>query len=122
MDLKFNGVEIAAYPAPNGFKVTSLKLYDGDASGRSTDGKMSLSKIADKTQIDLQFSALPWNKVSALMRQTENDFVDFTYPDPMTGQYQTKTFYTGDRPALVAIEDTDGTLWWSGVQFTLTEQ
>ncbi|WP_059050860.1 DUF6711 family protein [Paenibacillus senegalimassiliensis] len=122
MELKINGEEIAAYPAPEGLTITTLDLDDGEASGRTTDGTMSRSRIAVKRQIQMQFSALPWATASALLRQVEDEFVNATYPDPVTGKYETKSFYVGDRPALVALEDLDGSLWWSGIQFTLTEQ
>ncbi|NWL87549.1 hypothetical protein DMN77_08020 [Paenibacillus sp. 79R4] len=122
MEIKINGAEIAAYPAPDGFTVTTLDLDDGEASGRTTDGTMTRSRIAVKRQIQMSFSALPWKTTSALLQQVKDEYVNVTYPDPMTGKYETKSFYVGDRPALVALEDFDGTLWWSGVQFTLTEQ
>lgn len=121
MELKINGVEIAAYPAPGGLSITTLDLDDGEASGRTTDGSMTRSRIAVKRKIQMQFSALPWSVTSALLQQVEDEFVNVTYPDPVTGKYETKGFYVGDRPALVALEDTDGSLWWSGIQFSLTE-
>lgn len=122
MYLKINSEEIAAYPAPDGFSVAVRDIDDGEASGRTTDATMTRSRIGVKRQIEMSFSALPWKTASKLLQQVKDEFVNVTYPDPETGKYETKSFYVGDRPALVALEDTDGTLWWSGIQYTLTEQ
>ncbi len=121
MYLLVNGQPIAAMPAPEGFKVWLRDLDDASATERTADGKLKRSRITTKRQIDLRYNALEWSVVSALFMQLDDEFAEVTYPDPRGGQYETRTFYTGDRPATVPFE-RDGKLWWNGVEYTLTEQ
>lgn len=119
MILRINGVEIAAYPAV--FRVTILDLDDADSSTRTSDGRLNRNRVAVKRQIDMEFNAMPADKISGVLRAMENVFFDFYYPDPMIGDYTTKTFYVGNRPAAIPIEK-DGVIWWEGLRITLTEQ
>ncbi|GBF73207.1 hypothetical protein PA598K_01492 [Paenibacillus sp. 598K] len=119
MQLHINGTEIAAYPIE--FSVTVLDLDDAESTTRTADGLMTRDRVAVKRQIEMKFAALPWNKISAILRATQNVFFDFRYPDPLLGNYTTKNFYVGNRPAPVAIEK-NGVLWWDGLTMTLTER
>jgi hypothetical protein len=51
----------------------------------------------------------------------QSEFFQFTYPDPMSGTQETRTFYVSDRESAIAIERA-GTYWWTGLAFTLTEK
>lgn len=121
MLLRINGVEIAAYPMPEGFKVTVLDLDDAEATLRTSDGTMHRDRVAVKRQIEMEFPPLPNAKISSILKAMSAPFFDFYYPDPMEGDYVTKRMYAGNRPAAVAIEK-DGVLLWGGLQITLTEQ
>lgn len=121
MLLKVNGVEIAAYPAPDGFSVTVLDLDDADATTRTADGRMTRARVAIKRQIEMTFNPLTWSEISALLQSMTGVFFDFYYPDPMSGQYETRTMYVGNRTAPVAIT-RNGEIWWGQLQMTLTEQ
>jgi hypothetical protein len=119
VELKINNVEIAAYPIE--FTVTVLDLDDADSTTRAADGTLNRDRVAVKRQIEMSFSVLPWDKISAILKSMEPVFFDFYYPDPMAGKHVTKRMYVGNRPAPVAI-DKNGVLWWDGLQVTLTEQ
>ena len=119
MQLLVNGQEIAAYPSE--FSVTILDLDDAETTTRTVDGTLSRDRVAVKRQIDMRWPALTWDKVSALLQSMENIFFEFTYPDPMTGKYETKTFYVGNRTSPIAFE-RNGTYWWGGLEMTLTER
>ncbi|RJE88630.1 hypothetical protein D3P07_11595 [Paenibacillus sp. 1011MAR3C5] len=119
MDLKINGQIIAAKPYQ--FSVTVLDLDDADATVRTANGTFNRDRVAVKRQIDMTFNPLPWKTASALLKQMKDSFFQVYYPDVMTGEYETKTFYVGDRPAPVAISRDDG-IWWGQIQITLTEQ
>lgn len=121
MLLKINNVEIAAYPAPDGFKVTILDLDDAESTTRTSDGIMHRDRIRSVRQIEMEFPPLSNAKISSILKAMSAPFFDFYYPDPMEGGYVTKRMYAGNRPAAIAIEK-DGVLLWGGLQITLTEQ
>lgn len=119
MILKIDGVEIAAYPS--NFSVTILDLDDADTTTRTADGTMTRDRIAVKRQIEMSWPALSWEKLSAILTAMQNEFFEFTYPDSMTGRYETKTFYVGNRTSPIAFE-RNGVMWWENLQLTLTER
>jgi hypothetical protein len=117
--LAINGLEIGAYPAE--FKASIMDLDNSETTTRTASGKLSRDRIAVKRQIEMTFGALQWPELSAVLSAMTAEFFSFTYPDPLAGTQQTKTFYVGDRQAAVAIYK-NGTYWWTGLQMTLTEQ
>jgi len=117
--LKINGEEIASYPSK--FTVSVMDLDDAETTTRTADGTLSRDRIATKRQIEMGWPALTWEKLSAVLTAMQDEFFEFYYPDPMTGQYETKTMYVGNRQAPVAIEK-NGVIWWNELQLTLTEQ
>lgn len=117
--LKFNGQAPAAYPSS--FMVTVLDLDDGESSVRTTDGSLSRDRIAVKRQIEMTWGPLRWAEISSILRSMEDVFFPVTYPDPMTGRYETKTFYVGNRPAPFAVAQGNE-IMWNGLKVTLTEQ
>lgn len=119
MILRIDGVEIAAYPAV--FRVTILDLDDAESTTRTADGRLNRNRVAVKRQIDMEFNAMPADKISSVLRAMGNVFFDLYYPDPMDGDYATRTFYVGNRPAVIPFE-RNGVIWWEGLRITLTEQ
>ncbi|BFH13535.1 hypothetical protein WJ0W_004081 [Paenibacillus melissococcoides] len=119
MRLKVNGMEIAAYPSS--FTVTTMDLDDGESSVRTADGTLNRDRIAVKRQIEMSWGPLKWQQISALLKSMDGVFFDFTYPDPMTGSYETKKMYVGNRPAPFTVEQGNE-IMWSGLKVTLTER
>lgn len=119
MELRVNGVEIAAYPIE--FKPTILDLDDADTTARTADGMLGRDRITVKRQIEMSFNALRWEELSAILQSMGDVFFEFYYPDSLAGQYETRRFYVGNRSAAIAIE-RDGVMWWTGLQMTLTEE
>lgn len=119
MIIKINGQEIAAYPAT--FLVTTLDLDDGETSVRTADGTLNRDRITVKRKIEMSFGGLEWGKVSAILQSIQDEFFEVYYPDPMTGRYETKTFYSGDRPATIAVARED-TIIWEGLKLSLIER
>lgn len=119
MLIKINGKEVAAYPAT--FLVTTLDVDDGEASVRTADGTLNRDRIAVKRKIEMSFGGLEWDKVSAILQSVKDEFFEVHYPDPMTGGYETKTFYAGDRPATIAVAKGD-TIIWEGLKLSLIER
>ncbi|EFM10174.1 prophage protein [Paenibacillus curdlanolyticus YK9] len=119
MQLKINGLPIAEYPSQ--FTVTTLDLDDAESSVRTADGHLNRDRIAIKRQIEMSWGLVTWAKTSAILKAMEPAFFEMTYPDPRAGDYVTKTFYAGNKPALVAVAKGSEILW-SGLKVTLTEQ
>lgn len=119
MELKVNGVPLAQ--APSEFKVTALDLDDGETTTRTADGLLHRDRVAVKRSIDMSWGLLSWEDISSILQAMAGTFFEFTYPDAMDGAYVTKTMYVGNRPAPAALSQ-GGTVYWSGLQVTLTEQ
>lgn len=119
MQLKINGQEIAAYPSQ--FTVTVLDLDDSESSVRTADGTLNRDRITVKRQIEMSWGVLKWSQISAILRAMDGVFFQFTYPDPMTGKYETKNFYVGNRPTPFAVSQGNEVLW-NGLKVTLTEK
>ena len=118
MQLKINNINVAA---PSEFSVTVLDLDNGESSVRTADGTLSRDRIAVKRQLDITWPPLKWSDTSTLLQAMSGVFFEVYYPDPMTGQYATKTFYAGNRPAPVAIVK-DSEIYWGGLKVTLIER
>lgn len=118
MLIKINGVEIAKYPKE--FTVTAVDI-DGESTKRTSDGTLLRDRIAVKRQIEMTWNALKWSEVSSILQAMSAVFFDVYYPDPVTGKYETKTFYAGNRPCPMAIS-RNSELYWTGLKITLTEK
>lgn len=94
MDRKFKIDGINA-PWPNiGMKISIEDVCD-EATGRNMGAMMDKKTIAQKTTINCDWSCLPDEKCSKLLKLTKTkEFVDVTYCDPYEGRDVTKTFYT----------------------------
>jgi hypothetical protein len=119
MLLKINEVEIAEYPSE--FSVTTMDLDNGDSTTRSANGTLNRDRIAVKRQITMGWGLIEWSKLAKILQAMANMYFQLYYPDPMDGVYATKTFYVGDRPCPVAVEQ-NGKMYWLGVKVTLTER
>lgn len=120
MDLKFNNVSVTV--APSTYSCTIMDLDDGDTSNRTTDGTLNRDRIAVKRKIAVGWDLLKWSEASTILSMLVDQFVEVYYADPLTGSYQTKTFYVSDRPAALAVDLGDGELWWSDIAFNLIER
>ena len=119
MLIKINGTEIAAYPTE--FSVTPLDLDNADSTTRTADGTLNRDRIAVKRQIEMTWGVLEWPTISSLLQSMSGVFFDLYYPDPMDGDYVTRTFYVGNRPTPFAL-NKNGTILWSGLKVTLTQK
>lgn len=111
-------VDGATVPCPSGYQ---YKLSDVSAadSGRTEDAIMHKMRIAQKVHLELQWQNLPTSDVSAILTAFNPEYISVNYLDAMSGSYQTKTFYVGDRS--VPSYNTALGLW-SNVAFNIIEQ
>jgi hypothetical protein len=117
--IKINGADLPI--SPTSLKIAIMDLDDGETTGRTTDGTLSRDRIARKRQIDITFPYMIWTNLSNILKMVQNEFVDVTYPDPMSGKIETKKFYVGDREIEVAFT-RNGVTWWKELSLTLTER
>jgi len=117
--IKFNGVDAAA--SPSTFQVMPFDLDAEEGTGRTADATGYRSRLATKRQIEMSWGLLPWTTMSKLLKQMRDSYFQCTYPDPMSGKYETKTFSVGNRPTPFAVSQGHE-IYWSGLKVTLTER
>lgn len=105
--LMVDGVEA---PCPSTF-TWGLQDVSAAESGRTDDTIMHKNRVGQKRKISLGWNAKDWQTTALIMRMFNPEYVSVRYPDMMSGQYETRTFYVGDRTAPVKW-------WWAGNQRT----
>lgn len=114
--IQINGADI---PAPLPFTVT---ISDQDLnSDTDANAELHRNRVAVKRKIDLEWGALTWSEISKLLKAIKDVFFEVTYPDPETGEYETKTMYVGDRSAPTCVVE-DGEIYWLGLKANLVEK
>lgn len=94
---KVNNVQM---PCPSSFD-WSLQDVSAAESGRTDDSLMHKNRVAQKRKIALSWSELTASETSTVLTAFNNQYFDVYYWDAMDGQYETRTFYAGDRKAPV---------------------
>lgn len=115
--LKINGVSITT---PKVFKVDISDL-DAEA-GRNANGRLMRDRVAVKRKLECEWQPLKNNEISVVLQAVKNVFFEVTYPDPMAGSMQTKTFYVGDRSAPVLHVEGNGQMMWQGLSMNFIER
>lgn len=105
--LKVNGVSM---PCPSSY-TWGLQDVSAAKSGRSDDSVMHKNRVAQKRKLALQWKGKDWATTTKILQAFNPEYIQITYPDMMSGKYETRTFYVGDRSAPVKW-------WWHGNQRT----
>lgn len=100
--IKVDGV---AMPCPSQFE-WSLQRVSAGESGRDDTGKMHVNQVTQKRKVKLVWLGKDWQTTSQILKAFNPQYIKVTYPDMLSGKYETRTFYTGDRTAPVK-------LWWT---------
>lgn len=100
---RVDGVQM---PCPSQFD-WSLQDISAAESGRTDDGLMQKNRVAQKRKIALAWKEPTIMQASAILTAFNPEYISVYYWDAMAGQYQTRTFYVGDRSAPVHF-------WWVG--------
>lgn len=103
--LKVDGVEM---PCPSSF-TWGLQDISLNESGRTDDTVMHKNRVGQKRKLGLGWNAPTWEVTSKILQAVNPEYVHITYPDMMSGKYETREFYVGDRSAPVKC-------WWVGNQ------
>lgn len=87
-------------PSKFTFGLQDISLPD---AGRLEDGTMEKMRVCQKRKIDLEWNGLTWAETASIMSAFNPEYISVTYPDMMSGGYQTRQFYVGDRTAPVVL-------------------
>jgi hypothetical protein len=80
---------------------------------------MNKMKIGQIIGLDLSWSNLTTNDVSAVLQAFDHEYVSVEYLDAKAGDYLTADFYVGDRSA--PLYNAASGLW-SNVSFSITKR
>lgn len=93
------GVEL---PTPSSFEWGLIDVSASN-SGRTQDGEMHKNRIAQKRQLKLSWDGTDKARTAKILQMVNPEYIRVTYPDAMSGTDETRTFYVGDRTALIKI-------------------
>jgi hypothetical protein len=105
-------------PTPSSLK---FGIMDISNSERNSKGEMLIDRIATKRKLTLNWNYLEPYDLSNLLALVNNIFFFVKYPDPMTGDFETKTYYCGDR-SIGMFSYIDGKPRWNDISFDLIEK
>lgn len=93
---------------------------DGDTY-RDSGGKLYRDRITVKRKIACHWAVLRQQDMAQLLQLVAGDYFKVSYPDPLSGQIETRTFYVGDRtvPSLVMVR---GQIVWRELQMNFIER
>ncbi|AJA50052.1 hypothetical protein CPAST_c40230 [Clostridium pasteurianum DSM 525 = ATCC 6013] len=107
----------AAVAAPKSFQVNLIDL-DSDKSNRNAKGVLMRDRIRQMRKLECEWGPLKSSEIKVILQAVNPVGVPVTYPDPYTGNDQTRTFYAGDRTA-PAYDFSNET--WLGLKMDLIE-
>jgi hypothetical protein len=105
-------------PTPSSFKVG---IMDISSAERNAKGTMLIDRIAQKRKIEVSWKELEPKKLSEILKLINSTYFFVKYPDPMTGEFETKTFYVGDRE-IPMYSFINGKPVWIDISFNFIER
>lgn len=114
--IKINNTSIIS---PSVFQV-DIQDIDGE-SNRNARGELLRDRIAVKRKLNCEWPPLTAEECSTLLNAVSGVFFSVYYPDPMTGNFETKTMYVGDR-STPALYIKDGKVLWKGLKMNFIEK
>lgn len=118
INLRMDGT--GTIPSPSAMKY-GLQDVSAAQSGRTDDAIMHKNRIGQKRKLDLEWSGLTPAQVSTVLQAFNPEYIEVEYWDALDGQYETRTFYVGDRSAPVKIWAV-GRKYYEKVSFNIIEQ
>lgn len=115
---KINGT-IIPQPAEAEYSEEDLS---SDSSGRALDGTAHKDIVAIKAKWTLSWPPLSGSEVSTLLTAVRAAvFFTLEYPDPVSGNQKTGTFYVGPRKSKLNWKLSNNALW-TGIALNFIEQ
>lgn len=91
-------VDGVALPCPSSFTWGLNDVSLGE-SGRTENAEMQKNRVAQKRKLEISWNGLTWQQCSQILQAVNPEYIEVQYPDLMSGEYETRTFYVGDRSA-----------------------
>lgn len=113
-------VDGAEVKTPSAFSWGLEDILDS-ASGRTQDAVMHNNRVAQKRKLSVSWSAPTPEETSAILKAFNPEYVNVRYPDALSGEYETRTFYVGDKSSPLKIW-TIGNKRYESISFDLTER
>lgn len=95
-----------AVKTPSSFN-WELQDVSGPSSGRTQDAVMHKNRIAQKRKLSFSWTEPTASETAQILQMFNNEYVEITYPDAMSGGNETRTFYVGDRSVPVKVSAAD---------------
>lgn len=89
-------VDGVAMPCPSSYNWDLQDVSASDA-GRTQDTVMHKNRVGQKRKLSLAWKGITWEQASKILRAFNQEYIAVRYPDFMSGQYETRIFYVGDR-------------------------
>lgn len=105
-------------PQPSKMQVD---IMDISVASRNTNGDMLIDRINTKRKILCEWAMVANSQLPTILGAVNEVFFQVTYPDPYTGDQETRTFYCGDR-SMPIYQYNGGDPLWQGVKFDLIEK
>lgn len=115
--ISINGTQIAP---PDSYKVTIADL--DSSANRSGNGTLYRDRVAIKRTIEMSWAFLDSQELSVLLKSVSTVYFPVTYLDPELNGHKTGTFYVSDRPAGIAVKNSDGSYKWRDISMSLIER
>ncbi len=115
--ITINGTTVS--PNPSEFSVDIMDITEGVRNG---NGDGIFDRINTKRKMSLGWKYLSNSELSTLLNLFTSSFmVTVIYPDPLTGNNRTGTFYPGDRSNGAFKYSGGSVTGWIGTKFNLIE-
>lgn len=98
-----------------------LQDVSDSAAGRTQDTLMHKNRVGQKRKISLTWNGIRKGEASTILQAFNQEYIDVTYPDALSGEDETRTFYVGDRSAPMKIWTVNKKLY-SQVSFEIIER
>ena len=95
--LRVNGVYI---PDPSKLQ-WGVQSVSASNAGRSMDGKMHVELVTRKRKLELEWAGIDFAATAEILKAVKPETFDVTFWDAEENKNLTKTFYVGDRSAMV---------------------
>lgn len=80
-----------------------LQDVSSSEAGRTEDAIMHKERVAQKRKLQVSWRVKSWPETARIISAFNPEYISVTYPDMMSGSYQTRTFYRGDVSAPVLM-------------------